>query len=37
VRTVNDPELLALQLKQWLSSSHTDVHERHPAFAELHA
>ena len=37
VRTVNDPELLQLQLKQWLSSSHTDAHERHPAFADLHA
>ena len=37
VRTVNDPQLLELQLKQWLSSSHTDAHERHPALADLHA
>ena len=37
VRTVNDPQLLELQLKQWLSSSHTDAHERHPAPADLHA
>jgi tRNA-dihydrouridine synthase C len=37
VRTVNDPQLLELQLQQWFRSSHTDAHERHQALADLHA
>ena len=37
VRTDTDPQLLQLQRQQWLSSSHTDAHERHLAFTELHA
>ncbi|NKI93625.1 tRNA-dihydrouridine synthase [Rhizobacter sp. SG703] len=37
VRTVNDPDLLELQLQQWVRSSHTAVHARHQAFTEVPA
>lgn len=37
VRTVNDPQLLALHLQQWCDASHTASHARHQALADAHA
>ncbi|KQU80758.1 MULTISPECIES: tRNA-dihydrouridine synthase [unclassified Rhizobacter] len=37
VRTVSDPDLLELQLQQWVRSSHTAVHARHQAVTEVPA